>query len=97
MHKVRITPFIAFELHCSNEDLSPEAGELYTALLPLLEAGFAPGTYEVNDVALAELHSWADYGFDCAKDNWGEPEIGRISGFRAFLKQTTALINAKEN
>ena len=92
MHTVKISPFIAFELSCSNEGLNPSDGELYTAQLPLLEAQFAPGTYKVNDVALREFKSWADYGLYCAKDNWGTPEIGRISGFRAFLKQTTALV-----
>lgn len=96
MHTVKISPFIAFELSCSNEGLSPSDGELYTALLPLLEAGFAPGTYKVNDVALREFRSWADYGLDCAKDDW-QPEIGRISGFRAFLKQVTNIITSKEN
>ena len=97
MHTVKISPFIAFELHCSNEGLSPSDGELYTALLPLLEAKFAPGTYKVNDVALREFRSWADYGLDCAlTDDYRE--VGRISGFRAFLKQTNALITAsKEN
>lgn len=91
MHTVKISPFIAFELSCSNDGLNPSDGELYTALLPLLEAGFAPGTYKVNEVALREFRSWADYGLDCAlHDDYRE--IGRVSGFRAFLKQTTALV-----
>lgn len=97
MHTVKLSPFIAFELQCSNEDLSPRDGELYTALLPLLEAKFAPGTYTVNDVALSEFKSWADYGLYCAKDNWGTPEIGRISGFRAFLKQVNNILAKKES
>lgn len=97
MHTVKITPFIAFELQCSNEGLSASDGDLYTALLPFIEKQFAPGTYSVNEVALKELHSWADYGYDCAISDPWDREIGRISGFRAFLKQTTALITSKEN
>ena len=97
MNTVKITPFIAFELECQNAHLNASFGELYTDLLPFIEAKFAPGTYKVNDGALKELHSFADYGYDCAiTDDYRE--VGRISGFRALLKQTTALINtSKEN
>jgi hypothetical protein len=90
MYTVRVTPYIAFELHCSNEGLSAKDGDLYTALFPFIEKQFAPGTYQVNEVALKELHSWADFGYYCATTD-DYREVGRVSAFRAFLKQTTKL------
>lgn len=91
-YSIKVSDFIAYELRLSNEGLSSRDGELYTGLLPLIEAKFDSGTYELNEVGFKELKSWAEYQADCNETSWYGDEAERLPEFRKFLKQLNRLV-----